>query len=421
MPFIAAGAGASGGVSMQEAMAAKERRLQQFRMRLCDAIDVAMANPQDGRPSDTGIRELIGEIRDAGLSGEKMAKCLLADMEGQIMEAISRCDYYERWGKHYLPSLARAHQLQQCSNFKDPGVQDYGGVMFRAIQDAADSAFLSLPAPIHPEDLELLELQRQFGGLRPGPMATVVPAAQSSGGVTATAGGGVGALQRRPLGGTGGALPALARPQTPVADMQQYHNSSNPCFAGDGLVQMAPTASSSTKRVSELAPGDVVLGGARVLCVVRTACANGRADLCEVSSSTRSSSSSSSSSVPPLRVTPWHPIAAATKQGWQFPINRGVLRRAAPCPEVFNFILEKEMEGEGDGERPHTMTINGVQCLTLAHGIEDDPVASHPFFGTEAVVVELQKMDGWIDGCVELKPGCVVRDPITGLACGLRQ
>ena len=391
------------------------------------------------------------------------------------MEAISRCDYYERWGKHYLPSLARAHQLQQCSNFKDPGVQDYGGVMFRAIQDAADSAFLSLPgglcplpsalrvrarvcvffvylyrshpflafvpflflpsfwlaacspsarciaAPIHPEDLELLELQRQFGGLRPGPMATVVPAAQSSGGVTATAGGGVGALQRRPLGGTGGALPALARPQTPVADMQQYHNSSNPCFAGDGLVQMAPTASSSTKRVSELAPGDVVLGGARVLCVVRTACANGRADLCEVSSSTRSSSSSSSSSVPPLRVTPWHPIAAATKQGWQFPINRGVLRRAAPCPEVFNFILEKEMEGEGDGERPHTMTINGVQCLTLAHGIEDDPVASHPFFGTEAVVVELQKMDGWIDGCVELKPGCVVRDPITGLACGLRQ
>ena len=64
-----------------------------------------------------------GEIKSAGLSAEKTGKGLLADMEGQVMEAISRGDYYQKWGKHYLPSLARAHQLQQCSNFKDPGVQ----------------------------------------------------------------------------------------------------------------------------------------------------------------------------------------------------------------------------------------------------------------------------------------------------------
>ena len=31
-----------------------------------------------------------------------------------------------KWGKHYLQSLQRAHELQQCNNFKDPGVQFYG-------------------------------------------------------------------------------------------------------------------------------------------------------------------------------------------------------------------------------------------------------------------------------------------------------
>ena len=35
-------------------------------------------------------------------------------------------EYYVKWGRHYLPSLARAHLLQQCNNFKDPGVQGYG-------------------------------------------------------------------------------------------------------------------------------------------------------------------------------------------------------------------------------------------------------------------------------------------------------
>jgi hypothetical protein len=44
------------------------------------------------------------------------------DLDGQITEATSRSDWYKKWGRHYLPSLAIAHSLQQCHNFKDPGV-----------------------------------------------------------------------------------------------------------------------------------------------------------------------------------------------------------------------------------------------------------------------------------------------------------
>merc|ERR1719272_2208173 len=57
-------------------------------------------------------------------------------------------DWYWKWGRHYLPSVMFAHNLQQCNNFKDPGVQVYGkGDLFTDIQEKADDAFNKLPAP----------------------------------------------------------------------------------------------------------------------------------------------------------------------------------------------------------------------------------------------------------------------------------
>lgn len=53
------------------------------------------------------------------------AEAIAQDLSGQVKEALLK-EYYDKWGKHYLPSIARAHLLQQCNNFKDPGVQYYG-------------------------------------------------------------------------------------------------------------------------------------------------------------------------------------------------------------------------------------------------------------------------------------------------------
>merc|ERR1719359_543228 len=58
-------------------------------------------------------------MRDAGAEDLDAAQCYLEDLEGQVSEAISRQDWFARWGRHYLPSLQRAHELQQCNNFKD--------------------------------------------------------------------------------------------------------------------------------------------------------------------------------------------------------------------------------------------------------------------------------------------------------------
>jgi len=72
---------------------------------------------------------------------------ILEDLRGQVAEAFSREDWFTKWGVHFLPSLVCAHAAQQCNNFKDPGVQQYGGDLFQNLRDEADDTFLNLPAP----------------------------------------------------------------------------------------------------------------------------------------------------------------------------------------------------------------------------------------------------------------------------------
>jgi len=93
------------------------------------------------------FQQFATEIRNSTASEDLHTKALLEDIEGQISEALSREDWLCKWGTHYLPSLMAAHRIQQCNNFKDPGVQMYGGKLFHSIQDAADDIFNRLPTP----------------------------------------------------------------------------------------------------------------------------------------------------------------------------------------------------------------------------------------------------------------------------------
>ena len=72
---------------------------------------------------------------------------LKGDLNGRMAKALQGQDRFNRWGKHYLRALTRSHQLSQCTNFMDPGLQVYGGELFREHRDAGDQVFLSLPPP----------------------------------------------------------------------------------------------------------------------------------------------------------------------------------------------------------------------------------------------------------------------------------
>lgn len=85
-------------------------------------------------------------------STDAMTKAIVRDVrsdtegESQIGLACTNA-HYERWGSHYMRAYLRSQELQQCMNFKDPGLQIYGGDMFHSIQTEADNIFCTLPPP----------------------------------------------------------------------------------------------------------------------------------------------------------------------------------------------------------------------------------------------------------------------------------
>ena len=55
---------------------------------------------------------------------------------------------------------------------------------------------------------------------------------------------------------------------------------------------------------------------------------------------------------------------------------------------VYSFVVENS----------HTVYIEGWECITLGHNIQNDPVASHPFWGTQQVIKCLKQKPGWKTG-----------------------
>ena len=188
-----------------------------------------------------------------------------------------------------------------------------------------------------------------------------------------------------------------------------YNSCSAPCFAGGCLVEMAD---GTTKRVEAVRKGDVVVSStasgadmvASVACVLKTVCAAGKKALVTLPHGG-------------LRVTEWHPVRNPETRAWAFPADLGTAS-VVECEAVYSFLLQDERD-----EAAVSMRIDGTDCITLAHGIEDDKVAAHAFFGTQCVREALAELVGFDAGLVVLHEhgGCVSRDAGTGLVCGLVQ
>ncbi|KDN66232.1 putative von Willebrand factor type A domain-containing protein [Colletotrichum sublineola] len=104
---------------------------------LLEQLQGLIANlPANKFPSDAQNKSLVED-----LAGEQP--------KGQVTLALSKPEYYSKWGVHYLPSLLNAHARQICNTFKDPGPLRYGAEspLFVACRDRLDAAFDNLPAP----------------------------------------------------------------------------------------------------------------------------------------------------------------------------------------------------------------------------------------------------------------------------------
>jgi hypothetical protein len=349
-----------------------------MRLMLVDHVaeTIAKAKAGDLAGAQAVIAGLAEQLRAAQPRSANL-EAMLADVEGQITEAISRQDWYSKWGGHYLPSLARAHQLQQCNNFKDPGIQQYGGELFQQLRDHADDLFCKLPPP--------------------------KPSARGGG------------YAYRPAVAGGGHGGAHAAPASRPIDMSMYNNRSNPCFAGQCPVTMAdgtmqPVSSITRGQWVRCGPGasdDLQGKSAQVRCVVKTHCAQGKCELVELSAATLGLPTATTDGVEAdtLQITPWHPVrvpvrvsGATDKWEWRFPDSLGSAVEHSDCDAIYSFVLEGG----------HTMVIGGVECVTLGHNFTGD-VVGHEYFGSSAIIEELAQTRGWETGLVELRPGPLMR------------
>lgn len=179
-------------------------RAENARQKAADTIRQCVALGRTNR-----LLEAQSAVRSAVLDAD-VDPGLLFDLQGQVTEAVSTSANFQRWGQHYLPSLAGAHARQVSNNCKDPGVQVYGGPVFRRLREDCEDIFCKLPPPTPSYVLR-----------------TAV----------------------RPV------------------DMSVYIDHSGSCFEGGGLLAMHD---GTRKRVDLVRAGDVVLGGHTVVCVVRT-------------------------------------------------------------------------------------------------------------------------------------------------------
>ncbi|KAG8690723.1 hypothetical protein FRC09_011867 [Ceratobasidium sp. 395] len=211
------------------------------------------------------------------LKEHEPSTALTSDITSQVVLGLEP-QHWDRWGIHYLPSLARSHQRQQCSNFKDAGLQVYGrnSNTFISTRDRIDSIFDSLPPPT-----PSLKDRQVY---RPG--ATV------------------------------------AASYAPIKSMSKYRSSAAPCFAGWCRVDVGEGQS---LRVCDLRRGTIVRtpsGIAQVAAVLKTICPGRVTDLCTVGE---------------LAVTPWHPIIYSN--AWAFPADV-CEPRSMLCEAVYSILLE---------------------------------------------------------------------------------
>jgi hypothetical protein len=84
-----------------------------------------------------------------------------------------------------------------------------------------------------------------------------------------------------------------------------------------------------------------------------------------------------------LEITAKHPIRVDGK--WTLPVGEPA------TGTVTNFVLD----------RCHVLMVNGVECVTLGHGLTEPGVA-HPYYGG-LILRDLAELPGWTNGFVEVE------------------
>ncbi|KAJ3090054.1 hypothetical protein HK100_007563, partial [Physocladia obscura] len=409
----------------------------------------ALHKYDDAKADISSLVERLKKV-NAKISGneKKRIKKLLVDVEGQVMEAIQQ-QYFEKWGKHYLLSLLNAHRLQQCNNFKDPGVQVYQTPLFELLREELNEIFLKIPAP-KPSG------QSNFRNSFYGPKASRIL---------------TGRIQRNSVSSittnsaslNSASVIDASLNSPPVIDMSRYNDPNGVCFSGNCFITLAD---GNKVPVKTLKKGIAVLTGpnnmvrilnvnnsneirnnivaiavepvhyARVECLVKTKVTPTTPLVCLSNTG--------------LVITPYHPVQASSllsvesgeankekysNTHWKFPYTLAdaevlSFENKEAIEAIYSIVLGPVECADGDkclcgGERilkqeyGESVWVNEVECAALGHGyVGEQAVIGHSYFGNRKLVLQdLQKARGFEEGVVECLG--VVRSVDVGVVEGL--
>jgi hypothetical protein len=320
-----------------------------------DGLDAALQLALKGKLDEA--HAVMRTVCPAASSDERV-NALAGDLNtsGRAIKAMTGSDRFNRWGKHYLRALRRAHQVQQCTNFVDPGVQVYGGALFAQLRKSGDELFVSLPPPRAAQPTCPM-CSGQFT------TATIEAHVERCMAGTPNVGAGRAVIARN------NPPPARARSPSPAVDMNNYYDRFGGCFGQNSSVVVVTADGDVSTRVTAVSAGDevrVAEGTARVVCVVQSVHPSN--DLVRMGD---------------LEITAKHPIRVDGK--WTLPVGE------AATGTVTNFVLD----------RCHVLMVNGVECVTLGHGLTEPGVA-HPYYGG-LILRDLAELPGWTNGFVEVE------------------
>ena len=303
----------------------------------------------DGSDAPKYFKETAEEINRL-LPNHADAVGLATDMAGELHLAVSSQAHWRKWGIHYFPSLARAHQRQQGSNFKDAGLQVYGrqSPLFLKARDAVDATFDNLPPP--------------------KPSKKVIPQAPTK--------------------------YARGVVHQALHTMQQYNSKSAPCMTGDSPVTLADGTEIRTDAVKRGAVVATPRGPRTIAAVIKTAL-SGPVPLCTIGK---------------LRITPWHPIRH--EGTWTFPADV-VSPQSGHVPAVYSFLLQPSEDTDAHAMYIGGIACVTFGHGIVEDGGHKDARA-HAFFGSyEKVLTATALLPGFYEEDGVALCGGVVRDTDT--------
>ena len=171
--------------------------------------------------------------------------------------------------------------------------------------------------------------------------------------------------------------------------MTMFNNRGGGCYLGTSEITLA---NGMTKYVKDLVMGDMVVSCSdesknsklvftKVLCVVKTIFEEG-VNLVNIGK---------------LEITQYHPIYVDDE--WKFPVDYGVTYKSTET-EVYNIVLEKH----------HIAIIDSIPTICLGHNYNSNKVLSHPYYGSQKVINDLKKLEGFNEGLVTMNSKFLIRE-----------